>query len=331
MFRKSFLCVLLLTAACGIVATAQTPEPKTKAEPRVFSWSFDSDGGYLGVQTEEVNRENFSKFGLKDVRGVAVQKVMENSPAQTAGLQNGDVIVKLNGEEITSVRKLTRLIGEISPDHTAKITVLRVGDERDINVTLGKRPTPKFGDGAFSMGFPEGLSKVMPPDAPEMPNLEKLPRVQVPGKPGEPMVWAFGNRRQIGVGLTTLTKQLANHFDVAGGIMINNVRENSPAAKAGLKAGDIIVEVDGKVVNTDRELIRAIGEKKEGDVSLTIVRDRNRQTVRVTPEEVKSGFDFNFEFPQTPDAPDAPGLFKIARPAIPSVPLNQLFVPGRVV
>lgn len=325
MFRKSFAFILLTASAC-IVGTAQTPEPKSKGEPKVFSFSFDSDGGYLGVQTQEVTRENFSKFGLKEVRGVAVEKVVENSPAQTAGIQNGDVIVKVNGEEITSTRKLTRLIGEISPDHTARITVARSGGERDIDVTLGKRPTPKFGDGAFSMEFPEGIRKMMPPDAREMPNLEKLPRV--PGSPDAPMVWTFGNRRQIGIGLITLTDQLADHFDVSGGVMINSVRENSPAAKAGLKAGDIIVEVEGKVVKTDREFIRAIAEKKEGDVSLTIVRDRNRQTVRVTPEEVKGRFNNFFEFP---DMPDAPAVFKIGRPAVPSVPLNQLLVPGRVV
>ena len=64
---------------------------------------------------------------------------------------------------------------------------------------------------------------------------------------------------------------------------------DSPAAKAGLKAGDIIVEAEGKEVKGEGDLIRAIAEKKEGDVTLTIVRDRNRQTIRVTPEEAKDG------------------------------------------
>jgi len=59
--------------------------------------------------------------------------------------------------------------------------------------------------------------------------------------------------------------------------------------KAGLKAGDVIVEADGKEVKGMTDLIRAVNEKKEGDVSLTIVRDKNRQTVRVTPEMSKDG------------------------------------------
>lgn len=311
----------------GMAITAQTPAP----EQRAFSFSFDGDGGYLGVQTEEVTRENISKYGLRAVRGVGVAEVLEGSPARSAGLEKGDVIVRVDGEEITSSRKLTRLIGEISPDHVARITVLRGGSEREINVTLGKRPEPKFGAGAFR--FPEGVEM---PRMPEMPDLEKLPRME--GKPGEPLVWSFSNRRQIGVGLTPLTKQLSDHFGVENGALVNTVREDSPAARAGLKAGDIVVEVDGKAVKGEMDVIRALGEKKEGDITLTYVRDRNRKTVTLAPEEVKGGDQF-FEFrrtpeaPGSPEAPQAPGSFRMTRPVTPAapMPLNELFFPGRVV
>lgn len=312
----------------GVVVTAQTPAPQP--ETRAFSFSFDGADGYLGVQTEEVTKENFAKLGLREVRGVAVADVVEGSPAQSAGLQKGDVIVRVNGDEVTSSRKLTRLIGEISPDHSAKLTVLRGGGERDVTVTLGKRPVPKFGEGAF--GFPEGFGRFEAPKFEDMPELRKLPRIEG-ANPGEPLRFSFGNRRQIGLGLTPLTKQLGEHFGVEGGALVNTVRENSPAAKAGLKAGDIVVEVDGKVVKGEFDVIRAIGEKREGDVTLTYVRDRNRRTVTLTPEEMKGGFDPFYEFRGTPDAPDAPaapGVFKMTPPVAP-MPLNQLFVPGRIV
>src|SRR5688572_18337543 len=94
-------------AAMAIPAvTAQTPAQPPTPEARAFSFSWDSEGGYLGVQTEEVTREIFGKLGLREVRGVAIAKVLEGSPAQTAGLQDGDVIVKVNGDEISSGRKL---------------------------------------------------------------------------------------------------------------------------------------------------------------------------------------------------------------------------------
>jgi len=88
---------------------------------------------------------------------------------------------------------------------------------------------------------------------------------------------------QIGVGVTPLTEQLAQYFGVDGGILINNVRYDSSASKAGLKAGDVIVEIDGVAVRGALGLVRAIDDKKEGEVTLTIVRDRKSQTISLTP------------------------------------------------
>ena len=108
MFRKSFGFILLGTLA-GAAAYAQTPAPpRAERAPQAFAWSFDG-GSYLGIETADVTKENAGKLGLHDVRGVSVEKVIDGSPAQAAGLQNGDVILKFNGEEVTSVRKLTRL------------------------------------------------------------------------------------------------------------------------------------------------------------------------------------------------------------------------------
>ena len=324
----------MLTAVAIPAVTAQTPAPAP--ETRAFSFSFDSDGGYLGVQTEEVTRENFGKLGLREVRGVAVAKVIEGSPAASAGLQDGDVIVRINGDEISSGRKLTRLISEISPDHTAKVTVLRGGSEREINVTLGKRPAPKFAEGAFA--FPEGFEKFDFKNMPEldkfefkMPDLEKLEKYKV--VPGEPSFFSFGNRRQIGVGLTPLSKQLSDHFGVSGGALVNTVRQDSPAAKAGLKAGDIVVEVEGKAVKGEMDVVRAIAEKKEGDVSLTFIRGGQRQTVRITPEKGEGNVFEEYEWDDNSPEPGKPGVFKMQRPGTPTapMPLNQLFVPGRIV
>ena len=317
---------------------AQTPEPQRDRGAQTMVWSFD-DGSFLGVQTVEVNRANFAKFGLRDVRGVAVEKVVEGSPAQAAGLLEGDVIVRFNGQEVGSSRMLTRLVNEVSPDHSARITVIRGGSERELNVTVGKRPMPRFEEGSFNFKFPDGFPNVDIPNieiprVPPMPRIDVMPHVDMPDMPDMPefdhdFVWSMGSRRQIGVSLVGMTKQLADNFGVTGGAMISEVRENSPAAKAGLKAGDIIVEIDGKAVRGDGDLIRAMGEKKDGDVTLTIVRDRNRQTVKVTPEQAKGGFQM-FD---VPGAPKTPGTMNLIKPdkMTPPMPLNQLMVPGRVI
>ncbi len=329
MIRKS-LAFLLVAFVVVIAGDAQTPAPGAKGETKSFSFFFDGDGSYLGVQTEEITKDNFAKYGLREVRGVGVEKVMDGSPAEKAGLQSGDVIVRFNNEEITSVRKLTRLLGEVAADHHAKLTIVRNGGERELTATLGKRPMPKFDDGSFG-NLPRLERVPFPPgaDMRTLPPMRSIP--STPGSPDQPFAWRSGSGRRIGVGVTALSKQLSEHFGVEGGVMINEVRADSPAAKAGLKAGDIIIEAEGNEVRGDIDLIRAIGEKKDGDISLTFVRDQNRQTIRVTPEDVKDGFNTFFEFPSTPDAPMmmAPQQFKMAIPTTP-IPMTGFSFPGRV-
>ncbi len=354
MFIRSFISVLIVTSSFILAFGQDAPEAKKEKEKaktaRAFAWSFDGDGSYLGVRTQEVNKENFATFGLREVRGVAVEKVIENSPAAAAGIMDNDVIIRLNGEEVTSTRKLTRLISEIAPDHQVSLTVLRNGHEKDIKATLGKRQGPQFENGNFTVAVPEidklKLEKELK-DLPELKELKKLKMLEkgdgpmvftVPDGEGKNFMWKMGERRQIGISVYPLTKQLSENMGVDGGVMINNVRENSPAAKAGLKAGDIIVEAGGKAVKNNMDLIHAISDKKEGEVQLTIIRDKNRQTISVTPEASKdSGFFF-----QTDDDDEGlmpapmPGKMRITTPVAPAAPMvapapMTLVHPSRVI
>jgi len=305
MIRKS-LALFLLGVAAGTAAYGQQTLnlPQKDDMPKAFAWSFDGDGGYIGVQTQEVTRDNFAKFGLSDVRGIAVEKVMEKSPAESAGIRAGDVIVKFNGDEVTSVRKLTRLIGEVDPDHQATLTVLRGGREQNITVTVGKRPASELSNGNFQFNMPQMGNMKLPdlknlpqlqnmPDFQNIPDLQNLPNGQfrsfsLPNGQG----WSWSSvqgGRQIGAGITPLTKQLADHFRVDSGVLVTEVRENSPAAKAGLRAGDIILKAAGRTIMNQTDLVRAINDKKDGDVQLMIDRGGARQTLSVTPEAAKDG------------------------------------------
>lgn len=311
MFRKLFVFYAIAAFGTAIVF-AQAPPSRAG----IIAEFPLGEGGYLGVETVEITKDNFAKYGLREVRGVAIDKVLDGSPAAAAGLQAGDVIIAINGDSITSSRKLTRLMSEVSPDHAVKLTVLRGGSEREITATAGKRPMPVFTDGNFRFNFPSDFPNVQ---MPEMgPMVRSLPRGQamprIPNFPSEDFVWAFGPTRQIGISITPLTKQLSEHFGVESGVMIDSVRDNSPASKAGLKAGDIIVEVEGKAIRVDGDLIRAMSEKKEGDISLTIVRDGNRQTVKVTPEEMKVGFDGAVPAPRPPAKPGTPSPMPAMEP-----------------
>ncbi|CAN5757992.1 hypothetical protein BH24ACI1_BH24ACI1_27350 [soil metagenome] len=321
---------ILISAAVGAIANAQqTPTaPKESVEKRMQRMVLTApfERSYMGVQTQEITKENFSKYGLSAVRGVGIEKVVENSPAAQAGLQTGDVIVRFEGEEVKSVLKLTRLISEVAPDHTAKVTILRGGTEREINVTFGRRATPTFQERGNTLEDWYGL-----PGIPEYPQIRRGQFPPAMDNDKNLFVWR-NNSRQIGVGVTPLTKQLGDYFGVAEGkgLLINNVRENSPAAKAGLKAGDVIVEIEGKEVKGMTDLIRALNEKKEGDVSLTIVRDRNRQTVRVTPEVSKDGAMKFEEFEKFYEPNSNQIRFRMQTPQTELFPKTQIKIAPRI-
>lgn len=282
MYRKLFALSLFFVFAGVSVFAQETPQPERTVRAIILP---GMSGSYLGVQTIDVTKENYSRFGLGEVRGVAVDKVLKDSPAEKAGLQNGDVIVGFDGESVTSVRKLTRLIGEVAPDHKVSITVLRNGSERNVEVTLGKRDMNFDASGYFGGEFPSGNFPTLPP----MMTIPRVPSMPLPpiGNDGGVFVWRSGATRQLGVIVTNLNKQLGDYFGVADGkgLLINDVRTDSPAAKAGLKAGDVIVEIDGKKVENNADLIKVVNEKKEGSVSVTVIRDKNRQVFTVEPNK----------------------------------------------
>jgi membrane-associated protease RseP (regulator of RpoE activity) len=291
MSRKKLISIISLivsvTAIAGAVVYAQEASaPETRVlqalldteseesqdpQDRHFSLFFDG-GAYLGVSTEDVSKENMTRYGMRDVRGVGVTEVMKDSPAEKAGLRKDDVILRFEGESVTSVRKLTRLVSESSADQTVRLTISRGGAEQEVTATLSKRDFNGLLRGKINDEVWKGVEK-------------DWPKIEL-GKLGDGnFVFGLGNRR-IGVSTQTLSKQLAEYFGVRdGGVLITSVTENSPAAKAGLKAGDVITAIDGEKVNSPGDLTRGLGKKETGDVSLTVMRDKSVRTVTVTPEK----------------------------------------------
>jgi membrane-associated protease RseP (regulator of RpoE activity) len=270
--------------AGGIVYAQQAAAPEALLEAQdplngeVRGLSFMIDGGpFLGVSVEDISKENMSRYGMREVRGVGVTQVVKDSPAEKAGLRKDDVILRFEGESVTSARKLTRLVGEASADQTVRLTISRGGSEQEISATLAKHD-----------GMQNVFSGALRPDIfrGTTPFPMKIDPGMIQINPGEGgFAFAFGNRR-IGVSTQPLTKQLADYFGVKdGGLLITSVNDNSPAAKAGLKAGDVITAVDGEKVTSPGDVSRAISKKEDGPVSLTIFRDRNTRTVTVTPEK----------------------------------------------
>ena len=264
--------------------------PATPAGTAAFAATFFDDGHYLGVRVEDVTRENAGRYNVSgEPRGVGVREVIKGSPAERAGLRAGDVILRFDGEAVTSVRKLTRLIEESAPEHTARLTVLRNGSEQEISATLasGDRLLPAFGGdvlGGFDLAEAQRLGDWAKNS--EMWRLqgEELSKKMEELQREHPGVFAFPGGRRIGVTTTPLGRQLADYFGVSHGVLVSSVESNSPAERAGLKAGDVITEADGRQIDDAGDLVRALGGKDDAEVTLTVTRDRKQRTVRVKPE-----------------------------------------------
>ena len=249
---------------------------------------------YLGVYLEEVTPERAKELKLSDERGAIVMKVVEGSPAEKAGLKENDVIVSFNGRRVDTVRELRRLLAETPAGRNVQFETIRGGGHHNIQATLTGR-SPEAGwanidNGLFAPNLADSQESWKRSEE-AMKKWEKAGKNFPKGygdfnfvSPGRFMYYR-GSR--LGIGVESLTDQLAEFFGVKGGhgVLVSEVTDNSAAAKAGLKAGDVITAVDGQSIEGVSALLQAISRKQEGSIVLTIVRNRTEQTVTVLVEK----------------------------------------------
>ena len=322
MNRKfAFVLSLLLCLISGVVAVwaqerqpAPEPRPATPPHPPMIAIQMDG-GNFLGVRTEDITRENMNRYNLSEPRGVGVTEVVADSPASRAGLRTGDVILRFDDEQVTSARKLVRLIGEAAPEQNVRLTISRAGAEQQIAATLAARRATH--DRLIEVE--RALGEAFGREGERVPLVEPgelFRRMERIGPEIENFSMTFGTSRRIGITTTPLTDQLANHFGVSGGrgLLITSVAENSPAARAGLRAGDVLTQIDGNQIGTVTDLVRGLSSREEGDVRLTVVRERNAREIRVTPERREEGRMLE----TAPGAP--PARMRVAPPTRPRTP-----------
>jgi PDZ domain len=255
----------------------------------------------IGVSTRDVTAEEARAAGLSGITGAYVSEVPADSAAGKAGIQAKDIIVSVDGETIRSARQLARVIGE-SPDGRAlQIAYVRGTAKNTASVTpevrapramtWERRPGPAGGPGEIEREF----EFVVPREGPEVRRFER--RLPAPGGPAEERREFFfrempgGNMRvwtgrgRLGVMAQPLTEQLAAFFGVKEGVLVTQVTEASAAAKAGIKAGDVITAVNGKPVKDAGDILDHLQGVENGKtVPVELTRDKKSQTVTVTLE-----------------------------------------------
>lgn len=325
MTRNKLALVLALLIGTGaiagsIVSAQDSIAPQPAQEPtspdRAFSFVM-TGGAFLGVGTEDISKENMGRYGMREVRGVGVTQVIKDSPAEKAGLKKDDVILRFDGESVTSTRKLSRLVGESSADQTVRLAISRGGAEQEVSATLAKPKLANLLSASIRDDIFKGIEK-------SFPDFKDKDWPQMESGDGS-FVFTMGANRRIGVSTQVLSKQLADYFGAKdGGVLITSVSENSPAAKAGLKAGDVITGIDGEKVDSSGDITRAINKKQEGEITLTVLRDKNSRTFTLTPEKSKEPMILR---------PGTLGTRRVVIPSvqIPAVPAINVEIPRIVV
>ena len=241
-------------------------------------------GSQLGVSVKDQDPS------VQGKSGAVVEEVREGSAAEKAGIRVGDVIAEFDGERVRGVRHLTRLVSETPEGRSVKAVVERDGTRVDLTVTP-ESGAMAFGGGDFELLVPPMRFEHLPGVDKELRHeLERsLPREGTwafKSRPGEMFRFRMHERGRLGVSIQPLEGQLAEYFGTSTGVLVNSVEKDSPAGKAGLKAGDVVTAVNGKPVSEPSELIDAVRDAGDGaTLSIDIVRDKKPQSLKAELEK----------------------------------------------
>ena len=227
-------------------------------------------GSPLGVEVRDVDETDVRREKLAAPAGAVVEDVETDGPAAKAGVKAGDVFTTFDGEKVRSARHFQRLVEETPDGREVSATVVRNGAP----VTLKLTPmashytmTTPFGRDLRNFGF-------------AFPDTFPFADRRGPNTYGPLMVEPEAPAR-LGVNVQELSDQLGDYFGVRNGLLIESVEEGTPAKAAGLKAGDVIVRVNGAVVRTADELRRRLAESDK-EATISVVRDKKETSIKVT-------------------------------------------------
>ena len=277
------LSVLVALAGVGVLFLVAAPSVHGPFDSRVLAQGRQRDAGprtraltvlagrgaEIGVTIGDVMS---AEKGPAPGGGVVVEDVQADSPAEKAGLKRADVIVEFDGEHVRSARQFTRLVQETAPGRRVQATIVRDGQRKDVQVT----PTE---GGAFG---PWADTQIRPNAEAWLGDLgrltERMPFDFNRGDFAFAMPQPGGGR--LGLSVEELTPQLAAYFGAKEGVLVASITEDSPASRAGLKAGDVITTVNSEPVRSRADLLRLLRDVKDGgDAAIGIVRDKKESTV----------------------------------------------------
>ncbi|MFV2031200.1 MAG: DegQ family serine endoprotease [Gammaproteobacteria bacterium] len=207
--------------------------------------------GWLGVLIQEVTRELAESFGMDSPQGALVAKVLDDSPAEEAGLQVGDVIVEFNGKKVMRSSSLPPLVGRSAVGRNAKVTIIRDRSRQQIKVKIAELPTA-IKQASFT------------------PEKDKEPR----------------ENSALGMSVIDLSKSAQKNLKIQSGVQVTEVDKNGAAREAGIQKGDVITMIDNQGIESVDDFESITGKLKENkSVAMLVQRRSGPVFLAIRPED----------------------------------------------
>ena len=251
----------MLAAAVTAAAMLAVQPAAAQSQPRII---VQSGVASVGVSIRDVTSDDAAKAKMAQAAGVYVESVREGSPASRAGLQAGDIVIDFDGERVRGVTHFTRLVQESVPGRQIAAVVVRGTSKQTLNVVPEASGAASFLSGDVRRRLQE---------LPRNFNLNVEPDVlrALPLRGGS-----------LGITVSPLSEQLASYFGVKQGVLVTDVTSSSPAASAGVRAGDVITAINGQAVSSGAEVTRALRENRNDSVEISVTRDRKSLSLKAT-------------------------------------------------
>lgn len=269
--KTRILVVVVLAMAGAIFApglSAQEESPKVRA----FAFSEGKKGGWLGVSIQDITPKLQKKKELKSDEGAYVNDVVDDSPADSAGVKEGDVIVEFNSKKIDDADDLMRAVQKAKSGTKTTVVVMRNNEKKSLPIAVGKLKRMRS-PGAFTIA-PQAMK-----------------RIQV-----------FGRSGRWGLRLSELNPQLGEYFGAPNGkgLLVEEVQKKSSGEKAGFKAGDVITKVNKNTVEEMGDIGDAVEDVEEGEkIDVEVLRKGATKSLNVEigdkDDESPSSFRFRMD------------------------------------
>lgn len=231
---------------------------------------------YIGIYMDNVTRKIKKEFDYPKSRGVWIMEVVDDSPADNAGLERDDIIYMIDGERVSDVEDLKLIIEDREAGDTIDMVVFREGEKKEFRVELGEKARQyytidmddigerlgqEWGKHSFNIQLDDYKDAIR--------NYNISSRVML------------SDRLHLGVQIHSMSDDLAEYFDVKDGegVLVLDVIEDSPAEKAGMKGGDVIVAVNDIDIEDGDDLLEVLGDYDEDteSISVTVIRKGNEK------------------------------------------------------